>query len=181
MVRIDDNALGQAVGRGLADRRSESAQALRGVAVDGKSLRIAAKGGGRKIHLLATLDHVSGPAAAQFDVGKKTNEISCFQPLLESIADLASQVVTIARYTPGASAPTTGSTGTHPAGWAEGSQCSRLRVRQGGDLQDRQERPCSALQLPRAAGPSSGLRGRRRYRHQADGPAHPAGPRRAGP
>ena len=31
---------------------------------------------------------------AQLDVGEKTNEITCFQPLLETVADLAGMVVT---------------------------------------------------------------------------------------
>ena len=67
---------------------------LRGVAVDGKSLRGAARAHGRKIHLLAVLDHVSGLVLAQLDVQDKTNEITCFQPLLDTVADLAGLVVT---------------------------------------------------------------------------------------
>ncbi|WRZ53546.1 ISAs1 family transposase [Streptomyces sp. NBC_01314] len=54
----------------------------------------AAKAKGRKIHLLAALDHTTGLVLAQLDVHEKTNEIRCFQPLLESIADLAGTVVT---------------------------------------------------------------------------------------
>ncbi|WP_257217473.1 MULTISPECIES: ISAs1 family transposase [Streptomyces] len=66
----------------------------RGLAVDGKSLRGAAKAKGRKIHLLAALEHTTGLVLAQLDVGEKTNEITCFQPLLDTVADLAGTVVT---------------------------------------------------------------------------------------
>ncbi|MFK4227968.1 ISAs1 family transposase [Streptomyces sp. NPDC019890] len=64
------------------------------MAVDGKTLRGAARATGRKIHLLAACDHLSGLVLAQLDVGEKTNEITCFQPLLETLADLAGVVVT---------------------------------------------------------------------------------------
>ncbi|MFJ9968472.1 ISAs1 family transposase [Streptomyces avermitilis] len=81
-------------GRPLASRPPQPNRGrLRGLAVDGKSLRGAAKADGRKIHLLAALDH-TGLVLAQLDVGEKTNEITCFQPLLETIADLAGVVVT---------------------------------------------------------------------------------------
>ncbi|MFF0088090.1 ISAs1 family transposase [Streptomyces canus] len=67
---------------------------MRGLAVDGKSLRGAARAKGRKIHLLAALEHATGLVLAQLDVGEKTNEITCFQPLLDTVADLAGTVVT---------------------------------------------------------------------------------------
>ncbi|WP_406209615.1 ISAs1 family transposase [Streptomyces sp. NBC_01017] len=54
----------------------------------------AAKAKGRKIHLLAALEHTTGLVLAQLDVGEKTNEITCFQPLLDTVADLAGTVVT---------------------------------------------------------------------------------------
>lgn len=96
LTRIDGDALDRAVGRWLCDRGAPAAPAaqLRGLAVDGKSLRGAARAGGRKIHLLAALDHASGLVLAQMDVGDKTNEITCFQPVLDGIADLAGSVVT---------------------------------------------------------------------------------------
>lgn len=94
LTRLDGDALDAALGRWLADRRTIPSGELRGLAVDGKSLRGAAKAGGRKIHLLAALDHGSRLVLAQLDVGEKTNEITCFQPLLETIADLAGVVVT---------------------------------------------------------------------------------------
>ncbi|WP_240167516.1 ISAs1 family transposase [Streptomyces noursei] len=93
LARIDGDALDWTVGRWLADRRPK-ATGLRGLAVDGKSLRGAAKAKGRKIHLLATLEHTTGLVLAQLDVGDKTNEITCFQPLLDTVADLAGVAVT---------------------------------------------------------------------------------------
>lgn len=95
LARIDGDALDRAVGRWLADRRPKTT-GLRGLAVDGKSLRGAAKANGRKIHLLAAMKHATGLILAQLDVGEKTNEITCFQPLLDTIADLAGVVVTSA-------------------------------------------------------------------------------------
>ncbi|MEU3245746.1 ISAs1 family transposase [Streptomyces sp. NPDC006875] len=67
---------------------------MRGPAVDGKSPRGAARAKGRKIHLLAASDPGNGLVLAQLDVGEKTNEITCFQPLLDTLPDLAGTVVT---------------------------------------------------------------------------------------
>lgn len=93
LARIDGDALDLAVGSWLADRRPK-ATGLRGLAVDGKSLRGAGRAKGRKIHLLAALEHATSLVLAQLDVGEKTNEITCFQPLLNTVADLAGTVVT---------------------------------------------------------------------------------------
>lgn len=96
LARLDGDALDRAVGSWLADRRPKTTRdtGLRGLAVDGKSLRGAAKAKDRKIHLLAALEHTTGLVLAQLDVGEKTNEITCFQPLLDTVADLAGTVVT---------------------------------------------------------------------------------------
>lgn len=94
LTRLDGDALDAALGRWLADRRTTISGELRGLAVDGKALRGAAKAGGRKIHLLAALEHTSRLVLVQTDVGEKTNEITCFQPLLETVAELAGVVVT---------------------------------------------------------------------------------------
>ncbi|MET8498629.1 ISAs1 family transposase [Streptomyces microflavus] len=92
-ARIDGDALDRAVGGWLADRRPERS-GLRGLSVDGKSLRGAARARGRKVHLLAALEHTSGLVLAQLDVGEKTGETTCFQPLLDTVADPAGTVVT---------------------------------------------------------------------------------------
>ncbi|MFF1682835.1 hypothetical protein ACFVYG_43235 [Streptomyces sp. NPDC058256] len=80
LARIDGDALNQASGSRLTDRRPKST-GLRGLSVDGKSLRGVAKARGRKIHLLAALEHTTGLVLAQLDVGEKTNEITgCLTP-----------------------------------------------------------------------------------------------------
>ncbi|WP_310437541.1 ISAs1 family transposase [Streptomyces sp. 3330] len=86
----------RSVARWLADRLPErtGAAGLCALAVDGKTLRGAAKASGRRIHLLAAMEHSSGPVLAQLDVQEKTNEITCFQPLLDTVADLTGTVVT---------------------------------------------------------------------------------------
>ncbi|MEU8512953.1 ISAs1 family transposase [Kitasatospora sp. NPDC048722] len=96
LARIDADALDGAVGHWLADRhpKAPATGGLRGVSVDGKSLRGAARAEGRKIHLLAAMEHTTGLVLAQLDVGEKTNEITCFQPLLDAVTDLAGTVVT---------------------------------------------------------------------------------------
>ncbi|MFF4828473.1 ISAs1 family transposase [Streptomyces sp. NPDC001312] len=93
LARIDADALDRAVGAWLADRQTRG-QGLRGFAVDGKSLRGAARAKGRKIHLLAACDHVNALVLARMDVGEKTNEIARFRPLLDTLEDLAGTVVT---------------------------------------------------------------------------------------
>ncbi|WP_406465005.1 transposase family protein [Streptomyces sp. NBC_01622] len=110
LARIDGDAPDRAVGRRLADRRPKTT-GLRGLAVDGKSLRGAAKEKGRKIHLLAALEHVTGLVLAQLDVGEKTNKIACFQPLLDTVANLAGPWSPATRCTPNVSMPTTPSAG----------------------------------------------------------------------
>ncbi|MDX2696408.1 ISAs1 family transposase [Streptomyces ipomoeae] len=93
LARIDADALDRAVGAWLADRQKH-AGGLRGLAVDGKSLRGAARARSRKIHLMAACDHVGGLVLAQMDVGEKTNEITRCQPLLDTLPDLSGTVVT---------------------------------------------------------------------------------------
>nr|WP_225847589.1 ISAs1 family transposase [Streptomyces sp. HPF1205] len=92
-ARIDGDTLDPAVGGWLTDRRP-AGSGLHGLSVDGKSLRGTAKARGRKIHLLAAVEHTTGPVPAQLDVGEKTAEPTRFQPLLETVADLAGTVVT---------------------------------------------------------------------------------------
>ncbi|MEV0696231.1 ISAs1 family transposase [Streptomyces sp. NPDC050388] len=94
LSRLDGDALDAVLARWLADRSPTEPGEPRGLAVDGKSLRGAARADGRKIHLLAALDHTSRLVLAQTDVGEKTNETTCFQSLLDTLPDLAGRVVT---------------------------------------------------------------------------------------
>ncbi|WLQ67630.1 transposase family protein [Streptomyces glycanivorans] len=84
LARVDGDALDRAVGGWLADR-CPAGSGLRGLSMDGKSLRGAARARGRKIHLLAAVEHNTGLVLAQLDVGETT----CFQPPLDTVADLA--------------------------------------------------------------------------------------------
>jgi len=67
----------------------------RPVAVDGKAVRGTrhASGNGQARHLLAAADQQAGAVLAQAEVDGKTNEITCFAPLLAPL-DLAGTVVT---------------------------------------------------------------------------------------
>lgn len=104
LSRIDGDALDRAVSWWLSARRPEPQlprgvgakrrRALRALAVDGKSLRGAARANGRKIHLLAAVDHTSGLVMAQSDVGEKGGETTGFRPLLDTVTDLTGVVVT---------------------------------------------------------------------------------------
>ncbi|WP_327370338.1 ISAs1 family transposase [Streptomyces sp. NBC_01217] len=94
LTLIDGDVLDHAVGCWLAARRPQAGGTmLRAIAVDGKSLRGAARAHGRKIHLLAAVDHTTAVVLGQVDVETKTNEITCFQPLLDGI-ELVGAVVT---------------------------------------------------------------------------------------
>ena len=93
LARTDTDALDRAAGAWLAHRQ-EDAGDLRGLAVDEKSPRGAARAKGRKIHLLAACDHADGLVLAQMAVGEKTNEITRFQPLLAALPGLPGTVVT---------------------------------------------------------------------------------------
>lgn len=94
LAEIDGDELDRAVGTWLAGRRARiSGGPLRALAVDGKTLRGAGRAQGRKIHLLSAVDHATRVVLGQTDVGEKTNEITCFRPLLDGI-ELGDAVVT---------------------------------------------------------------------------------------
>ena len=57
----------------------------RHIAVDGKTVRGAAQDGGTRPHLLAGYDVTTGTVLGQASVHAKTNEITCFVPLLQAI------------------------------------------------------------------------------------------------
>jgi len=99
---VDAAALEAAVGSWLAarlqaDRRSPrlGQRERRAVAVDGKTVRGTrhASADGQAVHLLAAAEQRSAAVLAQARVDGKTNEITCFVPLLAPL-DLAGAVVT---------------------------------------------------------------------------------------
>jgi hypothetical protein len=95
LQRIDPDALDATVGAWLAAQARAGRldnQALT-IAVDGKSLRGAVQEDGRPVHLFAAMVHKEGIVIAQREVEHKTNEITEFRPLLESL-DLEGAVVT---------------------------------------------------------------------------------------
>jgi predicted transposase YbfD/YdcC len=91
LARLDPEVLAAAIGAWLADR-DRPAQRRRAVAVDGKTVR-GARRGGRRVHLLAVMDHATRAVLAQRDVDAKTNELTGVRPLLADL-DLAGVVVT---------------------------------------------------------------------------------------
>ena len=59
----------------------------RHIAIDGKTVRGAVRPDGTQPHLLAAWDVTAGTVLGQADVEAKTNEITCFVPLLQAILD----------------------------------------------------------------------------------------------
>ncbi len=57
----------------------------RHIAIDGKTVRGAVRPDGTQPHLLAACDVTAGTVLGQADVEAKTNEITCFVPLLHAI------------------------------------------------------------------------------------------------
>lgn len=89
LARVDGDALDAVIGLwALAAARPQV------IAVDGKEARGAKNGNGDRVHLMAALDHDTGMVLGQVDVGIKTNEITMFEPLLDTIKDLDGVVVT---------------------------------------------------------------------------------------
>ncbi|MEU5852720.1 ISAs1 family transposase [Saccharopolyspora shandongensis] len=91
---VDGDALDSAIGAWLASQ----APRVRAIAVDGKTLRGTCDETGQDgVHLLAAMTHDSGIVVAQQEVDSKTNEITCFQPLLSTVdtdLDMTGVVVT---------------------------------------------------------------------------------------
>jgi len=99
---VDAAAFDAAVGSWLAARLRAAGQqhgtgqrARRALAVDGKAVRGTrhASSDGQAVHLLAVADQQAGAVLGQAAVDGKTNEITCFAPLLEPL-DLAGCVIT---------------------------------------------------------------------------------------
>lgn len=55
------------------------------IAIDGKELRSAKRGGRDRVHLLAATEHISGTVLGQINVSAKTNEITQLPRLLEQL------------------------------------------------------------------------------------------------
>jgi hypothetical protein len=91
LARLDAEALVAAIGGWLADRERPS-QRRRAVAVEGKTLR-GARRDGRKVHLLAAMEHATRAVMAQRQVDGAPGEVPAFQPLLVDL-DLAGVVGT---------------------------------------------------------------------------------------
>jgi predicted transposase YbfD/YdcC len=92
LAGVDADALDEAVGRWVLASRPLSLVGRQVYSVDGKTLRGSGLAGSQ-VHLLAVLDQHTGAVLGQVDVDGKTNELTCFQPLLTPL-DLASVVVT---------------------------------------------------------------------------------------
>jgi predicted transposase YbfD/YdcC len=82
--KLDGNGLDLILGTWAA-LREVNPKELRVIAVDGKSVRGSATGGGRCRHLLAAFTHISGLVLGQLDVALKTNEIPMFSTLLDNL------------------------------------------------------------------------------------------------
>jgi hypothetical protein len=91
LARLDPEALAGVIGAWLADR-DHPGQRRRAVAVDGKTLR-GARRGGRQVHLLAAMEHTTRRVLAQREVDGAPGEVPGLKPLLERL-DLAGTVVT---------------------------------------------------------------------------------------
>jgi hypothetical protein len=86
MIRtIDAEAADQQMCAWLRQEAAAGRLNWRHIAIDGKSVRGAVRPDGTRPHLLAAYDVTEGTVLGQEDVGAKTNEITCFVPLLHAI------------------------------------------------------------------------------------------------
>jgi predicted transposase YbfD/YdcC len=93
LARADPDLLAAVTGAWLADRdRPGQQHRRRAVAVDGKTLRGAACDG-RRVHLLAAMDHATRAVLAQRQVNGAPGEVPGFAPLLADL-ELTGTVVT---------------------------------------------------------------------------------------
>lgn len=89
---VDPEALDEVIGSWLAEHLP--VEALRAIAIDGKTLRGAWNEHGRQVHLLAAMTHDEGAVIAQAEVPTdKTNEITKVRDLLGGL-DLTGVVIT---------------------------------------------------------------------------------------
>ncbi|GGY14383.1 ISAs1 family transposase [Streptomyces minutiscleroticus] len=94
LARLDGDAMDAAIGAFLSARaaRTRAPDALRPIAVDGKTVRGSRTRTTAAISLLAAMTH-SGEVLAQRQVADKSNEIPSFAPLLDDV-DLTRAVIT---------------------------------------------------------------------------------------
>jgi hypothetical protein len=90
--RLDADALAATISAWLANRDDQTRH-RRAIAVDGKTLRGATDAYGRRVHLLAAMDHTTRAVLAQRQVDGAPGEVPGFQLLLADL-DLAGVVVT---------------------------------------------------------------------------------------
>ncbi|HQT95976.1 MAG TPA: ISAs1 family transposase [Thermoanaerobaculaceae bacterium] len=88
LERVDADALDRALGRFFA-----SLTPVKGIAIDGKTLRGSGQDAMRPRHILAAVTHHSAVMLAQREIPDKTNEITHARPLLDEL-DLRGKVVT---------------------------------------------------------------------------------------
>ena len=93
LQRLDADAFDDLAGAWAQQAAMPGPKERRVIAVDGKTLRGSASGGGPGDHLLAALDHAHGAVLGQVEVGAKTNEIPMFPVLLDRI-DITGAVIT---------------------------------------------------------------------------------------
>ncbi len=89
LQQIDAAAADSRLGKWLAPLEPD----LKGVAIDGKTVKGARRADGRQVHLLSAVTHREGLFLGQVEVESKENEIVCARPLLEPL-DLRGIVVT---------------------------------------------------------------------------------------
>ena len=168
----------------------------RHIAIDGKTVRGAVRPDGTQPHLLAAYDVTAGTVLGQADVEAKTNEITCFVPLLHAILD-----------SPRASSPghdgdgdgdgdgdDAGAGAGAGAGHRDGRRTAYAGRARGGDeqaadrLDPRPERQPAGLVRPRRRPPVARGAGAARHRRDRTRPArdphhprHQPGPRRHHP
>jgi predicted transposase YbfD/YdcC len=95
LTGLDADALTAVIGGWLTSGRGREQRrraVTRAVAVDGKTLR-GALHDGRRVHLLAAMDHATHAVLAQRQVNGAPGEVPAFRPLLAGL-DLAGTVVT---------------------------------------------------------------------------------------
>lgn len=88
LQKIDADEFDRTINEWLASQADPEA-----VAVDGKTVKGARDAQGNQLHLMSAILHQKGIVVSQMPVDSKTNEITCFKPLLDEV-EIAGKVVT---------------------------------------------------------------------------------------